>query len=84
MFEKLVISFLLQTVLNSKPSQDEFILGELLNESFFIALSFEVGREDGLCVSVVLALGASLATYRDTLQELVRPKQKGVETRKYR
>ena len=62
----------------------EFILGELLNESFFIALSFEVGREDGLCVSVVLALGASLATYRVTLQELVRPKQKGVATRKYR
>ncbi len=62
-------------------------MGELLNESFFIffiALSFEVGREDGLCVSVVLALGASLATYRDTLQELVRPKQEGVETRKYR
>ena len=52
-------------------------MGELLNESFFIALSFEVGREDGLCVPVVLALGASLATYRVTLQELVRPKQKG-------
>lgn len=59
-------------------------MGELLNESFFITLSFEVGREDGLCVPVVLALGASLATYRVTLQELVQPKQKGVETRKYR
>lgn len=41
MFEKLVISFLLQTVLNSKPSQDEFILEELLNESFLLRLALK-------------------------------------------